>query len=416
MHYLFLLIFLALGNIFSCEDENATLIIEKKVDPIEEIVKDISLVKKKHALDLINQATPKILGGSKFDFDKKEFIFKTPYISSDPLAQYLLKEICERDSDYQKLLLAYGSILTENNIQKSFFEALEKCNSTDINLVQQGLAVISALAEKRFPLAMYKLALLMFKFGNSGLCLSILNSNELAKYPPALFLKAYIYYSQNDFKNAFKFASFAEEDAQYLPAIFLKSRLHLQAGNFERAKEKLKFCVENGFEPAKNELAVLLDRTGNDDEKKKAIKLFKNLAKQNDPYACYNLATSFEAGDGIKQDDEQAVEYYYKALNSDIDIDSKEKIYGILNEYVQKDNDLAKVCLIEYNFLQGRNLNYRTNIDWITDIWEKYVGKKKTCQLGKKKLKVFAKLKEIKIIDILNEYNTIDSRFPFSLC
>ncbi|MCL4361103.1 sel1 repeat family protein [Candidatus Dependentiae bacterium] len=426
MHYLFLLFICLFSNITSGSNKknNKIKASQKKSEIKKKQISSTPIDKEKEErfLRLLNVATPKVQSSTGYDLQKKEFYSKPMYAMSDPLSQYILKQMCDGEfgEDYKKLFCIYGRNLSENKIQKVFFEALKKCNSSDQNLIEEGMNVLYQLAAKGFPFAIYKLALIKFKLAEFENAYQLLSVPQLAKYPPALFLRAYIHYLENDSKNAFLCA---QDAGDYVPAVYLLAQMYTIDDDIKNAKTKLRYCAEKGFALAKNDLAVLLDRTGSKDEKKEATELFRQLADQNNPYAYYNLATSYESGDGVQKDQELAVEYYYKALNSDLDQQQRSKIYHILKELAAQDDELAKIYLIDY--YSKNNMSLDDELDWLVDIFAKYFIENKEKIKEIIRIKIINKLKEIDIISILKKYNSTQSKYllaflyvygPIELC
>jgi len=62
-------------------------------------------------------------------------------------------------------------------------------------------------------------------------------------------------------------------------------------------------AANNGYAPAQNRLAYLLDKS---EENEEAIEWYKKAASQDEPEAQFNLARLYAAGEGIKQDTVQA--------------------------------------------------------------------------------------------------------------
>ena len=69
-------------------------------------------------------------------------------------------------------------------------------------------------------------------------------------------------------------------------------------------------AANNGYAPAQNRLAYLLDKS---EENEEAFAWYQKAAAQNDAEAQFNLARLHAAGEGVKQDHEQAYLLFTKS-------------------------------------------------------------------------------------------------------
>ena len=99
------------------------------------------------------------------------------------------------------------------------------------------------------------------------------------------------------------YAETSEEYVELAEQAFEKADIVSAMNYYRRA-------ANNGYAPAQNRLAYLLDKS---EENEAAIEWYRKAAAQGEAEAQFNLARLYAAGEGIEQDTEQAFQLFTKS-------------------------------------------------------------------------------------------------------
>ncbi len=158
-----------------------------------------------------------------------------------------------------------------------------------LNKADDALSVISYVADKRYPGALYEYAMMHF----DGLCMD------------------------QDVERGLQYLRFAMEEGSAEAAAQLGD-FFSEGGIFEldlpSAAECYRFAVEKGDGYAALQLAKQFRNYGSADEKKEVEGLLRLAAEQGYPEAQYLYAMALRDGAGVVQDVQQAMKYFNLAL------------------------------------------------------------------------------------------------------
>lgn len=156
-------------------------------------------------------------------------------------------------------------------------------------------------------------------------------------FSPAYYSMGYLYYLENNYKEAKAWFTSARLLGDNLAAHQL-GIIYKNEKNAEKMLENLLFSADHDFTPSITELGVqyydgfLIAKDFN-----KAFKFFERAALRNDPLAQNNLGWMYENGEGTEKNIEKA-EYWYRIASENgfgLAIENFERLKKII---IQKDN------------------------------------------------------------------------------